>query len=521
MSKKKEVLIQRVLDKYELDADAEFSIADISESFFENKQACLVKLTSIPQLSMQAEASAPQQASSVPQFSAPEAPTATAEYDADKVKELWDNKDYEALLSIVRPAAESGDMQAQEDLGLMYQSGCGVDVDMSAALKWYLKSAEQGNVSSMESVAEIYAGLCKGSKSLKNARKAEEWFKKAEKAATEEDDFDYYNYYDFLQNEGRERDAFAVMKRGAKNGNVDAMRDLANAYYWGEDYGVSQDLYEAGKWFEKAAGAGDAVAMMRMGEFCLYGRGNFPEDNYKAFRYLTKAVEKDDDLSYAHRLLGECYLNGWGTNENTYKATEHLKKAANADSAEAMYWLGILYRDAGNGNEATKWLQKAADNDNIDSLLALGYMYRYGTTVKQNYQRAYDFFKKAANKGNAQARCAIGEMYNEGCHVQQNYSKANEWFRMAMNQGDADAKGWLGINYYCGNGVSQNKNYGAQLINEAEAEGCEFVEGFIEEYEQAYTEGFKEGFKEVIENSIPGYKIGKGIVGGINKFLKK
>lgn len=51
MSKKKEVIIQRVLDKYDLDSDAPFSIEDISESFFENKQACLVDISNI-QISM-------------------------------------------------------------------------------------------------------------------------------------------------------------------------------------------------------------------------------------------------------------------------------------------------------------------------------------------------------------------------------------------------------------------------------------------------------------------------------------
>ncbi len=51
MSKKKEVIIQRVIDKYDLDSNAPFSIEDISKSFFENKQACLVDISNI-QISM-------------------------------------------------------------------------------------------------------------------------------------------------------------------------------------------------------------------------------------------------------------------------------------------------------------------------------------------------------------------------------------------------------------------------------------------------------------------------------------
>lgn len=386
----------------------------------------------------------------------------TIEYDSDKVNELWNNEEYNTALAIVSPAAESGNMDAQCDLGLMYQLGWGVDVDMSAALKWYLKAAEQGDVLCMEWSAQIYAGLCEGSESLKNSRKAEEWFKKAEKAATEDDDFNYYCYYVFLQNEGREKDALAVMKRGAKNGNVDAMRDLADAYYWGK-YGVSEDFYEAGEWFEKAADAGDAVAMTRVGEFYLYATGNFPQDNDEAFHYLTKAVEMNDNLPYAHTLLGKCYLNGWGTNENTHKANEHLKKAANANSAEAMYWLGILYSDADNESEAVNW------------------------------------YKKAADKGNILALENLGDCYSEGDGVAQNEREAVRLYRKASEHGNVDAKAKLGGCYILGSGVSENFDYGVQLIEEAAEEGSEYAISFIQAYNEGYDEAYDEGYNDTVE----------------------
>ena len=44
MSKSKEILIQELLSKYKLDASAEFSFSDVSESFLENKQNGLVNL---------------------------------------------------------------------------------------------------------------------------------------------------------------------------------------------------------------------------------------------------------------------------------------------------------------------------------------------------------------------------------------------------------------------------------------------------------------------------------------------
>ena len=52
MSKKKETLIQKLLDKYELDSSSEFSLADVSESFLENKLNSIVEISTL-QISMQ------------------------------------------------------------------------------------------------------------------------------------------------------------------------------------------------------------------------------------------------------------------------------------------------------------------------------------------------------------------------------------------------------------------------------------------------------------------------------------
>lgn len=527
MSKKKELIIQRVIDAYELDADAAFSVADIAESFFENKQACLVSLAIMPQIVTQEQADIPLHTNNNPSNTSFTNGYTANEYDYDKIDELWKTEEYETALALIRPAAENGNMNAQSDLGLAYQLGYGVAVNMSESLKWFLKAAQQGDESCMESVACIYAGIYDDCESLKNSKKAEEWFKKAEATATDEDDFFYWHYYDFLNDEGREKEALAVMKRGADNGSVISMVDLANVFYWGEDYGVPQNFNQAGKWFEKAADCGDNVAMMRMGEFCLSGLGNIPQDRKRAFQYLTKAIEGNDDLALAHLLLGKCYLNGWGTAESIGKAKEHFKKAANADSVEAMFWLGVAYREDGNGSEATKWLQKAADNDSVDALVTLGYMYLNGNAVKQKYQRAYEFFKKAANQGDADAQCAIGEMYYDGHHVQQNYAKAMEWFRKSMNQGNEDAKAWVGLLYFCGNGCKQNMNYGTQLIQEAANEGSEFAVGCLEGIEDgsdtsnnSALDFVKDVGKAALE-TMPGYNLGSGIAKGINRFLKK
>ena len=51
-------------------------------------------------------------------------------------------------------AAEQGDADAQNNLGVMYRNGKGVPQDDAEAVKWYRKAAEQGHA-----VCPILAGL--------------------------------------------------------------------------------------------------------------------------------------------------------------------------------------------------------------------------------------------------------------------------------------------------------------------------------------------------------------------------
>ena len=176
--------------------------------------------------------------------------------------------DISTVLKWVIKAAEADNVIAISTLGSIYEYGQGVAMDKSIALNWYLKGAEKGNASCMEGVARIYAGSKEGHEYLKDSKKAEEWFRKAEQSARTEDElgFDYSAYYTFLDNEGREKDAFDVMKRGANKGDKQSMEDLGSVYYYGEKYGVSKNMEEAAKWFLKAAHVGDSYALRMWSE---------------------------------------------------------------------------------------------------------------------------------------------------------------------------------------------------------------------------------------------------------------
>lgn len=67
-----------------------------------------------------------------------------AEPDYVKAREWW------------QKAAERGHVNAQCNLGIIYDLGDGVSQDYGAAIEWYQKAAEQGAVNAQISLGEMY-----------------------------------------------------------------------------------------------------------------------------------------------------------------------------------------------------------------------------------------------------------------------------------------------------------------------------------------------------------------------------
>jgi len=78
---------------------------------------------------------------------------------ADDYLEAWaayQQGDYETALRLMKPLAEQGDADAQNNLGYMYENGNGVPQDYAEAVKWYRLAAEQGDAASQYRLGQIY-----------------------------------------------------------------------------------------------------------------------------------------------------------------------------------------------------------------------------------------------------------------------------------------------------------------------------------------------------------------------------
>ena len=153
----------------------------------------------------------------------------------------------------------------------------------------------------------------------------------------------------------------------------------------------------------------------------LYGDFNFA----KALKVLDKASGTlDGEPDYLIALIYMYRLDDSITRK-------HLRIAADAGYEEAAWLREILYKEHTftaeelfeNGNEAYKkkkykdaigWWEKADARGSANASLQLGLLYENGQIVKQNTEKAMEYYLKSADMGNVTAQCLLGLRYTTG-----------------------------------------------------------------------------------------------------------
>jgi VWFA-related protein len=149
----------------------------------------------------------------------------------------------------VRKAAELGDVQAQYNLAVMYDTGRGVPQDYARAVVWYRKAAEHGFVRAQYNLALMYAG---GQGVPQDYAQALAWYRKAADLGDAPAQYNLGLMYEGGQ--GVPRDyalALSWYRKAADQRHAGAMYNLGAMYSRGQ--GVAQDYVEAHKWRQLAA----------------------------------------------------------------------------------------------------------------------------------------------------------------------------------------------------------------------------------------------------------------------------
>ena len=90
--------------------------------------------------------------------------------------EAMDRGHYATALRAFRKLAKTGDPQAENNIGYLYERGLGVPQDYSMALKWYKLSASKNLPDGQHNVGLLYHY---GYGVAKNQSEAKKWFEKS------------------------------------------------------------------------------------------------------------------------------------------------------------------------------------------------------------------------------------------------------------------------------------------------------------------------------------------------------
>ena len=97
--------------------------------------------------------------------------------DLEKGLAAFNTYDYTQAFSLLKPLAEQGNAEAQCIIASMYHLGLGRERMILEAIKWYIKSAEQGYGVASNNLAGIYLSGDDGV--AVDRTSAEKWFQKA------------------------------------------------------------------------------------------------------------------------------------------------------------------------------------------------------------------------------------------------------------------------------------------------------------------------------------------------------
>jgi localization factor PodJL len=168
----------------------------------------------------------------------------------------------------LRDAASGGDAKALFEVGARYSEARGVKEDMTAAAKWYEKSAELGFAPAEYRIGNFYE---KGIGVARDIKKAKTWYQAA-----------------------------------AEQGNASAMHNLAVLLAMGA--GGVTDNESAAHWFQAAADLGVKDSQFNLGILAAKGVGMKQnlEESYKWFALVAKTGDKDaatkrDEIAHALR----------------------------------------------------------------------------------------------------------------------------------------------------------------------------------------------------------------------------
>jgi SEL1 protein len=192
---------------------------------------------------------------------------------------------------------------------------------------------------------------------------------------------------------------------------------------------------EAAVQSERSGGQGDGKLEAALGRLHYHGTTHLRQDFEKAAGFFKAAIEAGEVSALSG--MGYLYMRGLGVDKNYSMALGYFKRGSEKGDASAFNGLGLMYLKghgiAPDKSTARRHFQKAVNNDHADACYNLGTIQR----SEKDFQQSFYHFERAMRQGHVRAMYELGMMHLQGESTVSSCSSALELFKMAASRGDA------------------------------------------------------------------------------------
>ncbi len=264
---------------------------------------------------------------------------------------------------------------------------------------------------------------------------------------------------------GEYQEALWLAEPVAKSGDPRAQHLVA--YLSETGLAGERDLTKAGRFYERAADAGDIDAQVGYGAFLLT-HGDEAADYVRAAKYFRRAANRGDARALAR--LGALYADGLGVTRDPVVALSLIERAAAKEDPDALFYLGMAHltgegrpRDA---ETARRLLSRAVRAGHAEAAYNLALMHRSDQLGEPDVAFAAALMEAAAKAGYGPAMTAMGLYAHNG----EAPGSAADWFERAAEAGDLQGRFLYAVSLAEGDGRPRDKIAAARLATEVAAD---------------------------------------------------
>jgi len=415
-------------------------------------------------------------------------------------------KDYSKCFLYDKKAADMNDGDAVATLGWDYEKGVGVEANIEFAIELYQKAVDKDS-----NKGYCYLGLCyeRGIGVEKNEQKAAKYYSVASERKNAMAQRFLGRCYEYgIGVEQDEQKAFELYCEAAQEGGAISQRYLARCYELGIGIECNSEL--AIHWYTMSANQGDKTSQEKLGGIFFYSK---ERDNYKkALPWFEKLAKHGDLISTLH--LAMCYAQISTSKDDLSQIFNCYVQAVNLENTNDFFYSIACYEVARyyengwgvkeNFQKAFEFYLKSAELNYVEAQVKVAGMLVEGVGTCKDENLAVYWYKKAAFQNNALALARLSNYYEKGLIVPQNTLQAINGFKKALTLFDDVFNQALCLEHI------------ADCIKQLEEAGAHFEESSKTYYEKSlekYLELADEGDGEAHLRVANFLEFGKGVTG--------